>query len=155
MRALYEIDSDIMSCFDEETGETLDEAKLDALEMEREQKIESVGLAIKNLTAFVVACKEERRLFGNKIERAEKQIEGYKHWLLSATEGKKFVSPKVNVSFRSSESVEISDEKIVPDEYLMWKSESRPDKNAIKQALKSGVKIDGCELVTKKNVQVK
>ena len=38
MRALYEIDNEILECVDEETGEILDEEKLNALEMEREKK---------------------------------------------------------------------------------------------------------------------
>ena len=155
MRKLYDIDADIFSCFDEETGEVLNEKKLDALNLEREQKIEGVALAIKELTADIAAYKFERDSFNEKIKRAEKQVEGYKIWLQKATEGQKFHSSKVDVSFRSSEVVDISDESLVPTEYLKWKNTSSPDKNAIKQALKAGIEVEGCSLINRQNVQVK
>ena len=44
MRALYDIDAAILDCVDQETGEILDPEKLDALQMEREQKLEGVAL---------------------------------------------------------------------------------------------------------------
>lgn len=155
MRKLYDIDADIFACFDDETGEVLDEKKLNALSLEREQKIEGVALAIKELTADVTAYKFERDAFNEKIRRAERQIEGYKGWLGKATEGQKFHSAKVDVSFRQSEVVDIPDESVVPVEYLKWKNTSSPDKNAIKQALKAGIQVDGCTIVSKQNVQVK
>ena len=43
MRALYEINQDILDCVDLETGEILDTEKLDALQMEREAKLEGVA----------------------------------------------------------------------------------------------------------------
>ena len=155
MRPLYEIDEDFYSCFDEETGELLDEEKLNALQIERDEKIEGVGLAIKNLEAYITACQEERKNFDQNISKAEKQIEGYKHWLAEATKGQKFSTPRLSVSFRKSESVEVLDEKMVPADYIKWKSTSSVDKVAIKQALKAGFIVDGCELVTKNNIQVK
>ena len=41
---LYEIEKEIMSCVDMETGEIIDCEKLDALTMERYQKIENIAL---------------------------------------------------------------------------------------------------------------
>ena len=49
MRALYEINADILSCVDLETGEILDTEKLDALQIEREAKLEGVALWVKDL----------------------------------------------------------------------------------------------------------
>ena len=51
MRALYDIDQDILDCVDLETGEILDTEKLDALQMEREAKLEGVALWVKDLRA--------------------------------------------------------------------------------------------------------
>ena len=44
MRSLYEIDQEILDCVDAESGEILDVEKLDALQMERERKLEGVAL---------------------------------------------------------------------------------------------------------------
>ena len=49
MDSLYEIDFEIMNCIDFETGEVVDVEKLTELQMEREHKIESVALWVKNL----------------------------------------------------------------------------------------------------------
>ena len=47
---LYEIDEAILSCIDTDTGEILDADKLNALQIEREEKLENVALWIKKLT---------------------------------------------------------------------------------------------------------
>ena len=59
MKALYEIDQEILDCIDMETGEILDLEKLTALQMERERKLEGVALWIKDLNAEAAAVKEE------------------------------------------------------------------------------------------------
>lgn len=155
MRALYEIDSDIMDCFDEETGELLDEEKLNELQIERDQKIEGVGLAVKNLTAEIDAYKKEIDAFQQRKRSAEKRLDGFKKWLLETLEGEKFATPKVDIRFRRSETVDIPDESVVPDEYIVWKTESKPDKVAIKQAIKAGSSIEGCQLIQKLNISIK
>ena len=55
---LFEIENEIMNCWDQETGEILDSDRLDQLEMERDTKIENIALYIKNLTADA-ACKRQ------------------------------------------------------------------------------------------------
>lgn len=155
MRALYEIDSDIMDCFDEETGELLDEEKLNELQIERDQKIEGVGLAVKNLTAEIDAYKKEIDAFQQRKRSAEKRLDGFKKWLLETLEGQKFATPKVDIRFRRSETVDIPDESAVPDEYIVWKTEGKPDKIAIKQAIKAGSSIEGCQLIQKLNISIK
>ena len=47
MATLYEIESAIYDCVDSETGEVIDEEKLNALMMERSAKLESVALWIR------------------------------------------------------------------------------------------------------------
>ena len=48
---LYEIDEQILNCIDAETGEIIDADMLNALQMERDAKIEGVALWIKDLKA--------------------------------------------------------------------------------------------------------
>lgn len=54
---LYEIDSAIMDCVDEETGEIIDLEKLEALNIERDKKVEGIALAVKNYAAEAKAIK--------------------------------------------------------------------------------------------------
>lgn len=40
---LYEIDTEILGCVDMETGEIIDDGRLDRLQMEKEKKIENIA----------------------------------------------------------------------------------------------------------------
>ena len=154
-RPLYEIDNDLLSCFDEETGELCDLDKFEELQLEREEKIEGVGLAIKNLTADMKAYESEEKAFKAKKETAQKQIEGYKHWLASALNGQKFHSPKVDVKFTKSHPVEVTDISKIPEEFIRETIKREADKKAIKEAIMSGMLIEGAQLIEKENMQVK
>lgn len=158
MRKLYEIDKDIENFewdIDLETGEILNPDALNDLQMERDAKIEGVGLKIKNLTAELDAVKREKANFDSRAKSLEREIEGYKQFLVYALNGEKFSTPKVAVSFRKSESVHITDEYLIPDEYKLFTVVKKPDKAVIKKALKDGKEIMGCELLEKQNISIK
>lgn len=70
---LYEIDREILACIDYETGEILDSQRLEMLEMEKEKKIENIGLWIKNLEAEAEALKKEKDAFAAREKSAKKQ----------------------------------------------------------------------------------
>ena len=53
---LYEIDEQILNCIDAETGEIIDADMLNALQMERDAKIEGVALWIKDLNYKRFRC---------------------------------------------------------------------------------------------------
>lgn len=65
----------------------------------------------------------------------------------------KIDSPILKLSFRKSESIEVSDN--LDKKYLIEKITIQPDKNAIKQAIKQGEKVEGAVLVTNYNIQIK
>lgn len=158
---LYEIDAGILECFDLETGEILDEEKLEKLQLEREKKIENVGLFIKNLEAEKAAVKAEKENFAKREKSIDRKIEGLKGWLKyalgvddHAEKPPKFATSKVVISFRKSESVEVND-SILPKKWFRKKIDLSPDKTAIKEALNNGVKIKGAFLKKNLNVNVK
>ena len=78
MASLYEIDQAIMECLDWETGEILDAERLNALQMERQDKVESVALWIKNLSADAIAYKAEKDAFAEREKATLKKIESLK-----------------------------------------------------------------------------
>lgn len=158
MRKLYEIDKDIENFewdIDPDTGEILNPDALDDLQMERDAKIEGVGLKIKNLTAELDAVKREKANFDSRAKSLEREIEGYKNFLGYALQGQKFSTPKVAVSFRKSESVLVKDEYLVPDKYCEFTMVRKPNKTNLKKALKDGEEIMGVELVEKNNINIK
>lgn len=57
--------------------------------------------------------------------------------------------------FRKSESVEILDETLVPEQYKFVRVAVNPDKILIKKLIKSGESVPGAEVVEKLNLQIK
>lgn len=153
MAALYEIDAAIMACIDMETGEIIDAGKLEGLEMERERKIEGVALWYKNLLSDAEAYKAEKDGFAAKEKAAKNKAESLRHYLDDALAGEKFKTTKVNISYRKSEAVQCENLDRVPRKYLVMAPSL--DKAAVKEALRNGMKVRGCRLVEKQNIQIK
>ena len=124
---LYEIDSAIMDCVDEETGEVVDIEELEALQIEREKKVEGIALAVKNYAAEAKAIKEEEE---------------------------KFKTARVSVYYKNNESVTIDDLGSLTKEYIRI-PEPFADKTAIKKALKEGKEVVGAHIEGSRSVIVR
>lgn len=153
MATLYEIDAEIMACIDMETGEIIDAGQLEELEMEREAKIEGVALWYKNLLSDAEAYKAEKNSFAEKEKAAKNRAESLKRYLEDALGGDKFRTAKVSINYKRSESVQCENLGAVPKDYLVMAPSL--DKTAVKQALKEGIEVPGCELLEKQNIQIK
>ena len=156
---LYEINSEIMSCIDMETGEVIDTEKLNELQLERDAKIENVALWIKELKAEAEAIKQEKLALADRQRVAENKAESLKNWLAYALNGEKFKTAKCSVSFRITESVEVTEEGLESlmnghDELLTYKA-PEPNKKAIKQALNDGLTVAGVQLLQKTSAIIK
>ena len=156
---LYEIDEAILNCIDTETGEIIDADQLDKLTMERDTKIENVACWIKDLKAEAEALKAEKQALSERQKVAENKAESLKKYLAYALDGKKFSTAKCAVSFRSTESVEVTDEGLnnlmkEHDELLTYKA-PEPNKTAIKQAIKDGLNVAGIQLVQNTSTIIK
>ena len=150
---LYEIDQGISECFDDETGEVLDEKRLDALTMERDEKIENVVLYIKDLRAEADALKNEEQALAKRRRSAEHKAESLKNWVFMALEGDKFKTPRCAVSYRHSQSIEVPDLRKLDPEFIHYQQSA--DKTAIKKRIKEGFDVTGAELVDKLNLVIK
>lgn len=155
MSNLYEIDNAILECIDAETGELIDYERFESLQMERNQKIENVALWYKNLQADATAYKAEKEAFAERQKQAEAKAESLKRYLSAALEGQKFSTNRCAISFRKSVQVEISDESIIPKDFMIQTVTEKPDKMAIKDYLKQGNEVRGCRLVENQNIQIK
>jgi hypothetical protein len=158
---LYEIDMEILSCVDPESGEIIDLEKLEELQMQREEKIEKVALWYKNLLSDADALKAEKTILAEREAAARQKAESLKKWLQEALNGSRLSTSKVAIAFRKSESVEI-DEMVFTrwaqthdrDDLLTYKDPA-PNKTAIKAAIKAGQTINGASIVEKNNIQIK
>jgi len=163
MRALYEIDQDILSCVDLETGEILDTEKLDALQMERERKLEGVALWVKDLSYEAQMIKEESDKLTARKKSLDNKITGLKNWLLYALAGEKLKTPRCNVYQTHSQKVVIDDEKALIDMFMSSPSgekflrmkDPEIDKNALKDSMKQGYEYEFAHLETTESVVIK
>lgn len=141
---------------DPETGEVVFLDNLDELNDAFETKAEAVACYIKELYADVKALKEEedtlkaRRL---TTEKRAKSLMQYLSGCMSQVGKDKMQTPRCALSFRRSTQVHILDESKLPESLLKVKTE--PDKTAIKDLLKNGTAVEGAELISVRNLQIK
>ena len=153
---LYEIEDAILECVDTETGDILDVEKLEALEMERDTKISNIACWVKELRSDAAAIKAEKDALDKRMKAKENLADRLSNYLENFLNGAKFEDSRCAISYRKSESTEIAeglDLNLLPDDFK--KITITANKTAIKAALKSGMKIDGCSLVVKSNMQIK
>ena len=67
----------------------------------------------------------------------------------------KIETPLIKLSFRNSESVEITNESQLDACFIVTKTVSIPDKKAIKDAIKNGEIVTGATISYNKNLQIK
>lgn len=157
---LYEINEEIMSCVDEETGEIIDAQRLLELELEKNTKIENIGLWYKNLLSDAAALKAEIEILAERKKKAESKSEQLKALLDSILAGSKFETSRVSMFYRKSKAVDIDDDFVNwamdndMDEYLRYK-DPEPNKTAIKEAILEGSEIAHARVVTKNNLTVR
>ena len=158
MANLYDIDAKIMecmaNCIDPDTGEITNSEQLEALQMERQTKLENVALYIKNLKADAAIYKAEKQAFAERQAAAEKRAESLSEWLRKALDGQKFKTEKTEVNFRKTQKVEILDIWDLNEDLLKY-SDPTPDKAAIKRAIKSGEEVKGAKLVDDISMTIK
>lgn len=158
-RAIEEL---IASSIDEETGELLlDNDALDALQMERDTKVENLALYIKNTEAFAASIKKEEAALADRRKKAEARAKRLKEYLTTVIPDKKFTTVKVVCSFRDDARVEPDDEFVEwakanrPDLIRTIPESWEPDKAAIKRAFKAEERIEHATLVPTRSVTVK
>lgn len=150
--ALYEMEFDEDGCW-------VNEDELDALTLERDEKIEQICLWIKNLEAESNAVKLEKQNFAEREKKLTNKIDRLKEYVSANLDGKPFKTSKVVCSFRKSESVEILREDAVPERFLDISVVRKPMKSNIKKYLKEaearGEEVPWARIEEKRNLQLK
>ena len=154
MATLYDINQGIMDCIDMETGEIVDLDRLHDLQMERGDKIRNIACYIKNLRSDAAQYDEEAKIFAARKNAAQTKAESLTAYLSSMLNGEKVKDKEYSISWRKSESVNITDDSLLPDTYLVPQP-PKVDKAGIKAALKAGTAVTGAELTEKNNIQIK
>ena len=154
MANLYDINSEILSCIDAETGEIIDVERLQALQMERDQKVENVALWYKNLLSDAAQYAEEESRFKAKKQRAQAQAERLKEYLSGSLAGEKYKSPRVSISYRTTPRVIVDDVLDLPPQFVKFAA-PEPKKSDIMAAIKNGEEVRGAHIEQNQSIVIK
>lgn len=116
-----------------------------------EWNVEHLVQLIRNEQANAEKFKAEKEAFKKKQEAAERKTDYYKEQIKNFLEGtgqKKFQTNFFTVSLRSSQSVTVTDETLIPEEFIKVKKEVK--KADIKKYLSNHNEVPGA-ILTKKN----
>lgn len=171
---LYEINAEIEKCLieamDPETGEIigdyLDADTLEALEMEKDQKVENIAKWIKNLKSDAEALKTEKLKLADRQRKAENKIESLTRYLEAALAGEKFKSNDgtVDIRYRKSKKLVAAEGRseaeiaadLVTNGFLDMVKVKAPElnKTALKAAILKGQEFDGLEVIETQSMQI-
>lgn len=136
---------------------------LEGIQMERDEKIESIACFVKQLNADAAALKAEADALTERRKSKEKKSERLKEMLLSAmtdANTKRLDLPRAKLTVRQNPpSVAIRDLEalVTSGTYLKPRkiTESDIDKTAIKAAIQSGEEVEGAELEARTSLLIK
>ncbi len=164
---LYEYDEIIETLYraeksedgvDAETGMVFDITLLDALEMERDKKIENALLYAEQLKADADDISEYAKRLTERARAKKNTAESIKQWLISRmreVKQTKFETPRIRASLSVTENgkTEITDKERIPEEYRKYSWTA--DLTAIKNAIKGGEEVPGACLIDSVTLRVK
>lgn len=154
---LYEVTNALAKLEDMQEEEELKEY-LDSVNLQVKDKINQTIKFERNLKATADAIDGEiKRLQELKYSYKTKaqNIKDYISYCMKKNGIEKVETEIAKLSFRKSESVDITDKNLIPKDYLVEKVTIAPDKTAIKKAIKEGKTIDGAVLKENQNLQIK
>jgi len=131
---------------------------LDSIEDAIENKAENIAKLIRNLESDVSAYKEEEDRLKTKRQATENKVKWLKTYLednMKLTGKTKFKSGMFNFSIQKNPaSVNITDEKIIPEEFLIQQP-PKVDKTSLKEILKRGIEVPGAELKQTEGLRIR
>lgn len=142
---------------DLEKGEILDSYD-DAVELKEEiiaLGLEKLCKVRANIKADIDSFKAEEKRINEQRKRLERALERNEKYIMfvhTQSGNKKNIAGTFTVSTRLSESVCLDVDFENKD---FGSYEFKPDKKAIKEALKNGAEIDGARIITNENLQIK
>lgn len=159
---IYEIDQQIASLIDEETGELLDVQAFMDLQMEREHKVENMVLWLKNLSYQSADIKKEIDVLTERKRRVDRKCEYIKRYIAEILGGEKFSTSKCSVSYIHRKSLQVQDSASLASwleenghSDLVVRKEPEISKKSVTDLIKQGTKVPYAELVENTSLVVK
>lgn len=128
---------------------------LDALLLDRNDKIDNIAIYIKHLKAMAIGTKEIEREYAARRQSYENKAERLIKYLSYFLDGDKYESPKTKITWKKSEQVVVDDIDKLGKQFMRVKETVEPDKGLIKEVIKTGAEVEGAHLEIKNNISVK
>ena len=169
MRKLYEINEDIERVLDETytmkiddenavdkaTGEVFSVVeKLNALEIEKNEKIKSVAVYFDDMVAKLDNLKNKIDMLTKSKKTLEREIEGLQSYILFATDNKGFKDDEIEVKVKKSKRCDFTDETLIPEKFIKTEIKKSASKTEITKAIKAGEEVPGAVLNTYYSVKI-
>lgn len=155
MTKLYEISEqyrelESLADSDDENMEEAVATTLECITGDFQEKAQALVTVVRNMDSDVDALDDEiKRLQARKtaIKNRQDSMRDYLRENMERTGIKKISCPLFTINCVAGREITvINDEDNIPDDYMVVKTEIRPDKAAITKALKDGVEIPGVTL---------
>ena len=157
MTTIYTLTGDLLAIqrMIEDGVEGLDDT-LESIELAVADKLEGYAMVIKNIQSDIDGLKAEEKRLADRRKAMENNVERMKQAMRDAlltVEGNRLKTDKFTFSFRKSTSVQITDETLIPPQFIETKTEVV--KTDIAKMLKDGAQIPGASLVENQSLQIK
>lgn len=134
-----------------ETALTINKEQLQSKAVDYSYVIKQLDSDCEQIDAELKRLQQLKKVRTNLAERLKNTISD----AMNLYEVEKIETPLIKLSFRNSESVEITNESQLDACFIVTKTVTSPDKKAIKDAIKSGVFVEGATISYNKNLQIK
>lgn len=148
-----------------EDAQAIDDT-LEGIQQEFDAKLENISCLFKSLTVEADALEAEAKHLQERATYKRRVCDRLKNYVSTQMQSigqNKLETARVRLSFRKSESVSITDEQTLFNsvreagmgDLVSVVETLKFDKKGIKQALKDGTALDGAEVITTNNLQIK
>lgn len=123
-----------------------------------EEYMNKVSYKRQEISMKLAWLKDEQARIQSLVESKEKELkrmDNFINFLMQSFQKDKLETNLYKISYRKSESVEIINEEMIPQEFMKEKTTVAPDKTAIKEALKNWAEVPGATIKINSNLQIK
>ncbi len=145
------IDADGELTSELETALTINKEQLQSKAVDYSYVIKQLDSDCEQIDAELKRLQQLKKVRTNLAERLKNTISD----AMNLYEVEKIETPLIKLSFRNSESVEITNESQLDACFIVTKTVTSPDKKAIKDAIKGGVLVCGATISYNKNLQIR
>ena len=134
-----------------ETALTINKEQLQSKAIDYSYVIKQLDSDCEQIDAELKRLQQLKKVRTNLADRLKDTISN----AMNLYEVEKIETPLIKLSFRNIESVEITNESQLDACFIVTKTVTSPDKKAIKDAIKSGVFVEGATISYNKNLQIR